>query len=231
MPFQELGPWHSRIFEIYDRMRANTSAYSVLCDDLVLTVLPGVYAPRFFTDSLWFAREMPRIVGSGSLLEIGTGTGLIAVSCALGGARVLATDVNPNAVVNAKDNAESYRTPVDIREGSVYDPVGTNERFDYIFWAHPFNNWPQPVTDMLLRSGFDHRYNDLTTYVTGARNHLCENGRLLLGSGSTADLKTITSIAASNGYDVETLKSVEMPLTEWGCESIRYMLLEFVPLL
>jgi tRNA1(Val) A37 N6-methylase TrmN6 len=230
MSSQELDQWYERIFEIYDDMGSRVSPYSAICNDILISVLPGVYAPRFFTDSLWFAQEVPRIVESRSLLEIGTGTGIIAVSCALNGAPVVATDVNPAAIVNAKENAAKHRVQIDIRQGSVYEPVGFNERFEYIFWAHPFNNWPEPVTDMLLRSGFDYRYNDLTAYIAGARDHLCENGRLLLGSGNTADLETIASIARGNAFEVGILKSIKMPLAEWGSESIEYMLLELIAL-
>ncbi len=70
---QEL--WLNGIFEIYRRMRekSNFGPYLVQFDDIAITVLPNVYAPGFFTDSSWFAHQLPDIVGGRSLLEIGTG--------------------------------------------------------------------------------------------------------------------------------------------------------------
>jgi release factor glutamine methyltransferase len=222
----ELPRWRNRIFEIYTRMRV-LSPYTLECDGVKLTVLPNVYAPHFFTDSEWFASKVAEITGSQSLLEIGTGTGIIALCCGRNGGHVVATDVNPAAVENAKLNAKNVGLPINVREGDMYSPIQADERFDFIFWAHPFNNWPEPVSDMLLRSGMDYRYEGLKAYIAGAHDHLAKNGRLLLGTGDSADLKTIYDSAKKHGYRPKVLKEVEMPLAIWGDEKIRYMLLEF----
>ena len=202
--------------------------YTVHCKDIPITVLSNVYAPQFFTDSFWFAEQLPKIVRQSSLLEIGCGTGIISLSCARNGARVVATDINPDAVINSRVNVTKNSVGVEVREGGIYEPLSPNERFDFIFWAHPFNNWPTPVADMLMRSGLDHDYNDLREYISKARDHLTTNGRLLLGSGDSADLATIHAIAADNDYSLHILKHIDMPLEEGGNDQIRYLLIEFV---
>lgn len=53
----ELENWKRSIYDIYDRMRAKAqSPYEVEYGGVVLDVLPNVYAPEFFDDSLWFAK-------------------------------------------------------------------------------------------------------------------------------------------------------------------------------
>ncbi|MFC1511624.1 methyltransferase [Candidatus Latescibacterota bacterium] len=224
----EKTAWLQNISEVYKRLQSITENYTVNCEGLKLTVLPGVYAPQFFTDTQWFAKVVPKIVGNGSLLEIGTGTGIIAIKCAMNGARVVATDVNPIAVESAKLNNTIHEVSIDVREGDVYAPIEDDEKFDYVFWAHPFNNCDKPLTDMLLRSGFDFHYEGVRSYIVNARKHLTEKGRLLLGSGESADLQTICDISADNEYHMICLNEVEMPLATLGNERIRYMLLELL---
>ncbi len=237
VPVRDFSPeerelWYRTIETIYQNMRAKASdgPYEICCEGIVLTVSPNVYAPRFFTDSLWFAEELPRIVGTRSLLEIGTGTGILAIACARNGSRrVVATDVNPDAVRNAQLNVTKLKPKVEIRQGSLYGPIRSDETFDCIFWAHPFNNWPVPVADMLLRSGMDYHYEGVRGYIAGAGNHLTNNGRLLLGTGDSADLETISRFATENGYELDLLSESEMPLEEGSRLLINYLIYELVP--
>ena len=228
----DAASWQESIEGIYRRMRlaVRGGPYRLNCDGVTVRVLPNVYAPRFFTDSLWFAREVPKIVGRGSMLEIGTGTGIIAIACARNGANVVATDVNPDAVANARINFEDHGLAIEVREGEGYKPLAQRERFDFIFWAHPFNNWPSYVPDMLLRSGRDYRYEGVRHYIAHAKDHLTPRGRLLLGTGDTADIRSVLDIARTEGYEPKRLADEVMPLEEGGQLLVRYFVSEFVPL-
>ena len=228
----EREEWFKGIFDIYERMRARAlgGPYEAECCDIRVTVFPNVFAPDMFTDSCWFSQQLPRLVGRTSLLEIGTGTGFIAIACARAGATVVATDANPYAVENARANVRAHRLDrsIAVREGDVYEAVSHSELFEHIFWAHPFNNWPEPVNDWLLRSGMDHNYSGLRKYIADARSHLAPNGRLLLGTGDTADLVSVSSIAAEHDYDMVPLDSARMPLEHDGQLQIEYRIYELV---
>jgi len=207
---------------------ARGGPYDIQFSGIRLTVYPGVYAPGFFTDTMWFSSVLPGLVRGKSLLEIGTGTGVIAIVCALGGANVIATDNNPEAVRNARINAERCMLHIPVREGHLYQPISSRERFDFIFWAHPFNNWPCPVHNHLLQSGLDYHYNSLKGYIKGASNHLACGGRLLLGTGDSADLTSIEQIVREFRYLPVVLLTKTMAL-ESGGKPITYILLELVP--
>ncbi|GEM_PF-33648 len=229
---EEKKQWLASIIDIYDRVRekAKNGPYDVTFGKLSLTVLPNVYPPTAFTDTLWFAQQVRTIVNKNSLLEIGTGSGAIALYCALHGAKVVATDVNPEAVKNTTLNAERHHLNVSVREGNLFEPLGDDEKFDYIFWAHPFNNWDVPVEDMLLRSGLDYHYEALRGYIAGAKKHLNPHGKLLLGTGDSADLHTIKTVAKENGYSLKLLKEITMPLEEGSDKKITDLLYELSPL-
>lgn len=228
---QERKEWRAGLMDIYARMRerAKSGPYEIEMGGVVFKVLPEVYAPTAFTDTLWFAEKIREIVGTKSLLEIGTGTGAISVFAALNGAKVVATDINPAAVENARANAEKHKVNISVRQGNLYEPLQPDEKFDFIFWAHPFNNWEEPVDDMLLISGMDYQYQALKGYIEGAKAHLSECGKLLLGTGDTADLQMILDTAEVNGYSLNLLKEITMPLEEDGEAVITDLLYEFVP--
>ena len=229
----EKREWRDGILDIYRRMKAKAVAgpYEVWVNGLTFAVMPEVYAPGFFTDTEWFAKALPEIVGQGSLLEIGTGTGVIAICCARNGARVVATDLNPAAVRNAEVNFQRYGLNLDARHGNLYEAVKPGETFDFIFWAHPFNNWETPVHDILLKSGLDYRYEGLTGYLIGAKEHLRPNGKLLLGTGDTADGDTVSRVAYENGYTIRIRAQTKARLEARGDRTITYVLCEMAPFL
>jgi release factor glutamine methyltransferase len=120
--------------------------------DLWLAVDPRVLIPRPETEGLvqavldWASARCP-VPGAqepGSrvtALDVGTGSGAIALALATEGpfARVVATDVSPDALAVARANRESAApdAPVEFREGSLFAPVA-GERFDVVVSNPPY---------------------------------------------------------------------------------------------
>jgi len=93
---------------------------------LVLTARPGVFVPRPETEVVVDAAlEAIAEIGSPVVVDVGTGTGAIALSVALEhpGARVFATDLSTEAVDLAREHAERFGLAVDVREGDLLAPV------------------------------------------------------------------------------------------------------------
>lgn len=93
---------------------------------VTITCRPGVFVPRPETEVLaGLAVERARAAGQPIVVEPCTGTG--AVACAIAaevpGARVVATDLNPDAVVLAGENAERLGLEVDVRHGDLLSPL------------------------------------------------------------------------------------------------------------
>ena len=80
-----------------------------------------------------------------------------------------------------------------------------------------------------MRSGLDYKYNSLRKYIEGAKKHLTPNGKLLLGTGNSADIETIVEIARENNYSVSILKASKMPLAFGDDARIVNMILQFNP--
>jgi release factor glutamine methyltransferase len=197
--------WRKDLFSIYDKIKSHTESYGIVCNGVEITVLPNVFSPKYFTDSEWFAKTVSKIVGRSSLLEVGSGTGIIALSAALRGAEVVALDINPDAVKNTKLNFEKYNISREVLLSDMFDSLDKNEKFDFIFWNHPFNNWPEKVDQVLLLAGLDYKYCALSRYISEAHKYLVTEGRLLLGTGNNADLDSIEQIAQKNGYKMKNI--------------------------
>jgi methylase of polypeptide subunit release factors len=233
MSREEHKLWKEEIEQIYSAMieRANQGQYTATCGSIAIKVLPEVYAPGFFSDSMWFAEKLSTLVRHRSVLEIGTGTGLIAISAVRNGAtRCVATDINPHALKNAILNVQDAGLggQIDVRGGNVYEKIDDDERFDIIFWAHPFNWTRKKIKSPLRLSGMDYRYKGLEAYVEGAKQHVERNGRILLGTGDSADVVRLIRFALKNRFDVRVLCEEEIPLRVNGTQLVRLYLCELV---
>lgn len=207
------GEWRQGIYDSFAKVARHTEQYEITVGKFDIVVLPDVFSPKYFTDSLWFAEELPAIVGNKSFLEMGPGSGIISLYCADAGARVVAIDINPAAYRNTRINAERYGFPIDVREGDVYNALAPEEKFDFIFWNHPFNNWDESVS-ILARAGIDRRYGGLRRYVHEARAHLTAGGVLLLGTSDMAQTSEIETIAKENSYRLIPIRSEELPIED-----------------
>lgn len=90
------------------------------------------------------------------VLDVGCGSGIFACLARLSGAsRVVGIDINPHAVVNARENALALgvQNSVEIRRGDLFGPVSDTESFDIIFADLPFSSG-EPRDD-LERAFFD----------------------------------------------------------------------------
>ncbi|MFJ2770455.1 methyltransferase [Streptomyces sp. NPDC087300] len=149
----------------------------------------------------------------GSFLEVGCGTGVIAVTAALEGcASVTALDINEKAVANTVANAERHGVSDRVRvlHSDMYAALDPMDRFDTIFWNVP---WTYVEDDFALSTDlhtavFDPGYQGQARYMAGAREHLAAGGRLLLGTADLGDRERLDALAEEAGLRVELLHRV-----------------------
>jgi len=77
-----------------------------------------------------------------TVLEIGTGCGLIALECARQGAKVVCTDINPYAIELVKRNylrnQPMLKGTVEVRCGDLFSVLKSDERFDIAIFNPPY---------------------------------------------------------------------------------------------
>lgn len=75
-----------------------------------------------------------------TVLDMGTGCGILGVLAAKRARKVVAVDVNPYAVRCAEMNARlnGVMKKMDIRRGNLFEPIKKGEKFDLIIFNAPY---------------------------------------------------------------------------------------------
>ncbi len=105
---------------------------------LEFVVTPDVLIPRHDTEVL-VAEALRRAPADASILDIGLGSGCIAVALAtaLPGAAVCGVEQSPPALAVARGNAERNGVSLEFVEGSLFEPLH-GRRFDLIVSNPPY---------------------------------------------------------------------------------------------
>lgn len=125
---------------------------------LDLRVTPAVLIPRPETEhSVETALELLRGIESPRIIDVGTGSGCIALALAseLPRARVEATDISAEALAIARINAERLGLPITLTQGDLLDKyLGAGPLFDMVICNPPYVG--ENESDKLQREVRDH---------------------------------------------------------------------------
>jgi len=125
------------------------------------------------------------------VLEIGTGTGLVAVTAAKKSMKVVATDLNPHAIECASKNIITNRTyNVELRHGDLFETV-EGEKFDLILFNTPYlpTGKEETVNEDLNAAwdGGEDGRDVIDRFLDGLLEHLNPEGRVQLVQSSLSD--------------------------------------------
>ena len=173
---------------------------------LKLVTPPDVYKPA---EDTFLLLDNLDVRSGETVLEVGCGNGIVALTAAQHASRVIATDINPSAVEVAKRNAKLNKLEgkVEARVGPLFRPV-TGERFNLIIFNPPY--LPKEPKEKIGRLGLAWSGGPTGREVTNmftenVRMFLKEGGRvLLIQSSVSAGEKTIEHLKRK-GFSVRVL--------------------------
>lgn len=187
-----------------------SKTFTVFGTEVTLETADGVFMPS--TNGLFYARPV-RIAPGERVIDIGTGSGVLAVAAARCGAPVCATDVDARAVAATSRNAALNGVPVDVREGELFadhsgpfDAILANLPNEIVAPAHVRH---LPPEDARVFAGGQAGNEHLLALLDAAPAHLAPGGRLYLAVHSLTDyhatLQAAVSRYATRLLDMETL--------------------------
>ena len=173
---------------------------------LVFDIFSHVYPPG--TDTFLLLEHLDA-GKSDTVLELGVGCGLIALCLAKKAKAVVGVDVNPYAIKNAQHNAKmSGLYNARFVCGDLYEPV-YKMRFDLICANPPYVPTPpdwieRDIIETAWNAGCDGR-KVLDRILADAKEHLRENGRLVLVQSSLADISETMDVLEGSGFQTRIL--------------------------
>jgi len=150
---------------------------------------PNVYEPA---DDSFLLLENLRVERRDRVLEIGTGTGIIAIKASVKARMVVATDINPYAIECATKNIILNKSfNIELRQGNLFEPV-KGEKFDLILFNTPYlpTDDEEKINDELNAAwdgGVDGRML-IDRFIEGLPHYFNPGGRIQMVQSTLSDL-------------------------------------------
>lgn len=167
--------------------------------NLTLVIPPGVFHPGYFFSTKILLRFLDTLtLRDKKLLELGCGSGLLALSAAQKGATVTASDINPTAVETLRKNAATNTIDIRVMHSDLFGAFG-DEQFDVILVNPPFfPKNPVAEADYAWYCGAQYEYFQ-RLFSTGPP-FLGKDGILYMILSEDCDHQRILGMAATQGW-------------------------------
>jgi HemK-related putative methylase len=173
-----------------------------------------IYEPR--EDSYLMLKSI-KGYAEGRVLDMGTGSGILAQEAQKYADEVVAADINPQAVKECRQKG--------LR--AVKSDLFSNIRgsYDLIIFNPPYLPDDSRVSDIALDGG-THGYEVIERFLTQAADHLAENGRILLLFSSYSNKQRIQQFIAEKCLSYKEIDSLKIDF-----EKLYVYLVEKTPVL
>jgi len=196
-------------FRLHRRVVTHVSGFELL-------IKPTVIHPGIFKSGELFARFLSRSDLRGlQVLDMGTGSGILALAAARQGAHVTAVDINLEAVQCAVENARrnGFAGSINIFEGDLFVPL-TGQTYDMIVFNPPYLSGARDSRySVALHAGEDLAV--IQRFASVADRFLNRDGSLLMISSTDSPLDRFLEIFRERGYSHELLERIKIPFEEF----------------
>lgn len=164
---------------------------------------PNVYEPA---EDTFILLENLRVERCDRVLEIGTGTGIIAIKASMNSRMVVATDINPYAIECATENIIANKSfNIEIRKGNLFEPV-KGEKFDLILFNTPYlpTDDKEKINDELNAAwdgGVDGRML-IDRFIEGLPHYFNQGGIVQMVQSSLSDVNMTLKKLENLGFKV-----------------------------
>ena len=171
-----------------------------------------VFNPKYYFTSQFMARNMTVSKGD-VVLDMGTGSGIQAITAGLKASKVIAIDINPKAVRFARKNvkANNLQNIISVLEGDLFTPLKQQPFFNTVLFTPPYMEGSS-------KTGLDHALYDwnkklIARFFEEAGHYLKPGGDIQMLYSSIAGPDQALQIAGKFGWK-HTLMAQEKTFTE-----------------
>ena len=171
-----------------------------------LRIHPSVFHPGFFTSTRFLLEQVLRYpLQNRSLLELGAGSGLIAISAAKAGADATASDINPFAVEYLQLNAAANKAGIHIIHSDLFTSI-PQQVFDMIVINPPYYfKDPASDRDQAWYCGSDGAY--FKGLFSSIGNYTAQNTVILMVLCAGCDIPRISAMANESGFIMDCINT------------------------
>ena len=189
---QSISVWIIRKIQKYGphRMEVLENVYEISED---------VFNPKFYYTSVFMAKHINVRPGD-IVLDIGTGSGIQAITAGQTALKVIAVDINPEAVRFALRNviANGLEKKISIVHSDLFSSLHSEDKFDVILFTPPYlKGTPKSDLDHAL---FDPEKKLARRFFSEAGRHLRPDGYIQMVYSSFAEPEKVLAISRQSGW-------------------------------
>ena len=194
----------------------HSSSKKVFFKKWVFKVYENVYEPA--EDSFLFANNLTVNKGD-TVLDIGTGCGILGIIAAEKASKVIATDINPYAIRCAKENAKlnKVENKIFFIQGDLFKPIKHGEKFDLILFNAPY--LPSEKTE--TKSWIEHAWTGgilgreiIDQFIHYVPFYLKKDGYILLMQSTISNVKKTLKEFKKHGLESNIIAEQDLPFFE-----------------
>jgi len=184
------------------------SPKEVVIGDKNYIVSEKVFNPkRFYTSELMLANMQ---IKEGSIvLDMGTGSGVLAIEAAKKASVVFAADISKEAIKIARENAElNGINNIEFIQSDLFSSL-PHIKFDIILFNPPYLDLkPKSIFDYAI---CDYKKRTIKRFLKEAKDYLKENGHIEIAYSSIADPYVVMEYAKNIGWKIEKIAEKKIP--------------------
>ena len=194
----------------------SSSIRRILFDKSVFTVDENVYAPA--EDSFLFAENLD-VQEDDSVLDMGSGCGILGILAAKKARSVLAVDVNPFAIRCTKRNAVlngAFHRMAFI-QGDLFSPLQNLAKFTVVLFNTPYLPMSQSETRSWIELSWDGGSSGrfvIDRFIVDVKKHLEQTGRVMLLQSTLAGVDETIQRFEACGMTAKTIAQLALPFFE-----------------
>ena len=159
-----------------------------------------IYQPA--EDSHLLARNISKY-SRGLVLDIGTGTGILAAEASQKAEKVIAIDINKEAIKQGKKTYKNLKN-LEFRQSNLFEKIKSDEKFNLIIFNPPYLPNDKEFYDPALHGG-KKGYEVIEKFLKQASKYLKPNGKILLLISTQTKPKKVQEIIDKYGFEYKKI--------------------------